>query len=281
MKKLNFYIPITFLALTTIVFLYGIFFYKHSPNIHTEFPLVPPSKDFLLGTDDLGIDVFSQLSSGYFYSMSIGVFTACIAGVLGVFTGCIGGYFEGRVEDVVDFFISTFMSIPQLPILILIGAFFKPSVFNLVIVISLFSFAPIARVIKGNVKNIKNKPYIMLSKAYGGSNLYIIKNHILKKIYPLASISTIKVIGKAIIQESSLAFLGLADPTSKTWGLMINRCVSFKGIYFTEFWKWWLLPPVILLSFTILALAMVNKSLEWKFLKGEKNEDNRNKKFAS
>ena len=155
MKKLNFYIPITFLVLITIVFLYGIFFYKHSPNIHTEFSLVPPSKDFLLGTDDLGIDVFSQLSSGYFYSMSIGLFTAFIAGILGVFIGCIGGYFGGRVEDIVDFFISVFMSIPQLPILILIGAFFKPSIFNLVIVISLFSFAPIARVIKGNVKNIK------------------------------------------------------------------------------------------------------------------------------
>lgn len=281
MKKINFYIPTIFLLLISVIFLYGVTIYPNSPNIHTEFSLISPNKDYILGTDDIGIDIFAQLSSGYFYSMSIGIFTAIASGILGIILGCVGGYFSGKVEDIVDFIISIFMSIPQLPVLILIGSFFKPSVFNLVIVISLFSFAPIARLVKGNVKNIVNKPYITLAKAYGGSDLYIIKKHILKKIYPLASICTIKVIGKAIIQESSLAFLGLADPTSKTWGLMINRCISFKGIYFTEFWKWWLLPPVILLSLTILSLAMINKYLEYRLIKGEKNESVRNKELAS
>lgn len=281
MKKMNFYMPAAFLILITLICLYGVSLYPYSSNIHTEFALVSPGDSFFLGTDDLGIDIFAQVSSGYFYSMSIGIFTALIAGSLGVFLGCVSGYYEGKVEDIVDFFVNIFMSIPQLPVLILIGAFFKASVFNLVVVIGLFSFAPIARVVKGNVKNIKNKPYITLAKKYGGSDVYIIKKHILRKIYPIASISTIKVIGKAIIQESSIAFLGLSDPTSKTWGLMINRCISFKGIYFTEFWKWWLLPSVILLSLTILSLAMINKSLELKFLKGEKNENNKDKRFAS
>jgi len=125
------------------------------------------------------------------------------------------------------------------------------------------------------------KGYIKMSKAYGASYFYIFTKHILKDIYPLVSISTLKIIGKAIVQESSLAFLGLSDPTSKTWGLMINYSINFKGIYFTQFWKWWLMPPVILLTLTILSLTMINRYFEINGLRGEESGAIKNKKIKS
>ncbi|MDK2585294.1 ABC transporter permease [Romboutsia sedimentorum] len=281
LKKLQLYIPVIFLILITLIFTYGIFFYQYSPNSNSNLLLSSPTKEHILGTDDLGIDIFAQLSSGFFYSMIIGSFTAIISGILGLIIGTIGGYFEGRIKNFVDFIISIALSIPQLPILIVIGAFFKPRLSNLIIVLSIFSWAPIARVIKGNVENIKNKGYIKMSRAYGASYFHIFKNHILKDIYPLVSISTLKVIGKAIVQESSLAFLGLSDPTSKTWGLMINYSINFKGIYFTQFWKWWLMPPVMLLTLTILSLTMINRYFEIKTLRGEEIGTIKNKEIKS
>ena len=73
---------------------------------------------------------------------------------------------------------------------------------------------------------------------------------------PLLMINGLAVIGKSIIQESSLAYLGLSDPTAKSWGLMISKATSFSGIYFSEFWKWWLMPPIFSLIISVLILIV-------------------------
>ena len=89
----------------------------------------------------------------------------------------------------------------------------------------------------------------------------------LRELLPLLAVNSIGVIGMAIVQESSLAFLGLSDPLAKSWGLMISRAKSFSGIFFTDFWKWWLLPPVLSLIGSTLCLRMLAKALESAWLK--------------
>lgn len=110
--------------------------------------------------------------------------------------------------------------------------------------------------------SLRNSRYLVLAKSYGGNLWYLFKVHMSRDIMPLLAISSLAVTGRAIVQESSLAFLGLSDPLAKSWGLMIARCTAFKGIYFTNFWTWWLLPPVLALVLSTLLLRLLTRALE-------------------
>lgn len=75
-------------------------------------------------------------------------------------------------------------------------------------------------------------------------------------------VTIIKLTSKAIVAEAGLAFLGLGDPTSKSWGLILNHAINFRGIYFTDFWKWWVMAPLIAIIFLVLSIAIISRDLE-------------------
>lgn len=101
-----------------------------------------------------------------------------------------------------------------------------------------------------------------MASHFGGSTMYLIRKHFLPELFPLIAVSMIRLMGRAIVAEASLAFLGLGDPTSGSWGLIINHAISFKGIYFTPFWKWWLLYPWIFLTLLVTSLALLSREME-------------------
>lgn len=265
MKKVRFHLAV--FLLLVIFFFYGAVLYPHTGTQPSGSSLEAPSISHILGTDNLGIDIYAQISSGFFRSMGIGIttaiFTFFLSGVLGIFAGYIGG----RVDAVVSFLINVMLSIPQLPVMIVIGAFFGQSTWNIILIISAFSWAPIAKQLRAKTISIRNAEYIKLAKSYGGGHWYIVRRHMISELLPLLLVNAIGIVGSAIVQESSLAFLGLSDPLAKSWGLMISRAKGFQGIFFTDFWKWWLLPPVFSLVFSTLSLRMLAKSLETAWLK--------------
>lgn len=258
----NIKIYFTILLILTIVFLCGRYLYPHSAMIPSGGSLEPPSKIHILGTDDLGLDIFSQLSKGYFTSIFIGIISAIISFIVGGLLGVMAGYIGGTVDFFISFLINLFLSTPQIPIMIVVGAFLGQSLWNIIFVVSLFSWSYIAKIVRAKTIQIKNKDYILLSKSYGGNFTYIFKNHIFQEIFPILLVNSIGVIGRAIVQESSLAFLGLSDPLSKSWGLMIQRVVNFNGIYFTKFWTWWLLPPLLSLIIVIYCIRRISREVE-------------------
>lgn len=250
------------IALLTLFFAYGVVLYPHSATTPSGASLEAPSAQHMLGTDNLGIDIFAQISRGYFISMTMGLLAAAVAFCLGGVLGTLAGYMGGAVDHGVSFLINVFLCVPQLPVLIVLGAFFGQSSFNVVIIIALFSWAPIAKQVRAKALSLRERRYVTLATSYGGKPGYIIRVHMLPELMPLLLINALGVVGKAIRQESALAFLGLSDPMAKTWGLMINRASGFAGIYFTDYWKWWLLPPVIALMITILLTRLLAKALE-------------------
>lgn len=259
-KKIRVYLIV--LLVLAVIFTYGISIYPHSPVKPTGPSLEGPSLIHILGTDDLGIDIFAQLSRGFYISMFIGLITAGLACFTGGLVGIISGYRGGKTDGFLSFFINLFLSVPQLPVMIVIGAFFGQSIWNVIIIISLFSWAPIAKIVRAKTLQIRSNDYIKIAKSYGAGFFYILNRHLLREISPLLLVNTLAVIGKAIVLEASLAFLGLSDPLSKTWGLMINKAINFPGIYFTHYWLWWLLPPLICLTFTIYCIRMISREIE-------------------
>ena len=270
MKKINTYLII--FSILTLFFLYGYYIYPHSATLPSGLSLEVPNINHIFGTDNLGIDIYAQISSGFFRSMVIGIVTAMFATIIGGLLGILSGYMGGTIDHITLFLINIFLSVPQLPVMIVIGAFFGQSTLNIIFIIAAFSWAQIAKQLRAKVISIKNMEYVKLAESYGGSPLYIIMRHLSRELIPLLMINGLAVIGRTIIQESSLAYLGLSDPIAKSWGLMISKATAFSGIYFSEFWKWWLMPPILALILSVLTLRLLSRALEQYMLKENHNE---------
>lgn len=266
MKRILFWLTV-FLLLTA--FFTGSFFCGNSASLPSGGSLEPPSRNHLLGTDNLGIDIYAQLSIGFFRSLAIGLAAAFLTFLLGGFLGIAAGYLGGRTDRAVSFLMQVMLSLPQLPVMIVTGVFLGQSTWNIIWIIAAFSWAPVAKQVRAKTLSIRRSPYILLAKSYGGNMWYVCRRHMLPDLLPLLSVNSIAVTGLAIVQESSLAFLGLSDPLAKSWGLMIARARAFQGIFFTDFWKWWLLPPVLALIASTLCLRLLAKAVESVWLKEE------------
>lgn len=258
----NIKICIVLLLLELALFSYGVFFYPHEPNVISGYSLEAPSLSHWMGTDNLGVDIFAQVSLGYFNSISIALATVTVTLFLGGMLGILSGYYQGWIDDVISFVINVFLSVPQLPVMIVLGVFLGQSVWNIVLIVAMFSWAKIAKVVRSKTLSIRRKDYITQSRLFGGSFKHVFHYHLKTEIMPLLVINSVGVIGRAIIQESSLAYLGLCDPTSRSWGLMISKVLDFPNIYYTRYWKWWLLAPLLSLLFTILMFRSFVRELE-------------------
>lgn len=211
---------------------------RHSWSTPSGLSLEPPSENHIMGTDDLGIDLWAQICYGARNSIVVGISTAVISCILGTTLGILSGYYGGMVDYIITAVIDMMMAIPSLPIMIVAGAFFGSSLKNIVLVLSVLSWAMPARVIRSKIISVKQEMYIKVAEGYGASFLYITLKHFLPQVFPLLSINFIKLISRAIISEASLSFLGLGDATSKSWGLILHHALNFSGIYFTDYWKW-------------------------------------------
>lgn len=119
-----------------------------------------------------------------------------------------------------------------------------------------------ARIIRSKVLALKEESYIKVAKGYGASFSYITFKHFMPQIFPICATSFIKLISRAIVSEASLSFLGLGDPTSKSWGLILNFALNFRGIYFTDYWKWWVVYPLAFIIILVLSTATLSRELE-------------------
>ncbi|WP_350344631.1 ABC transporter permease [Proteinivorax tanatarense] len=236
--------------------------FSHCPNTPSGPSLHPPSKEFWMGTDDLGIDLFAQIARGTRTSLIIGFGVATVSIFFAVAVGCYSGLYGGKKDQYLMRLVDLFMTVPELPTMIVLGAFFGPSIINIIIVLSVFSWVRPTRIFRARVISIKEEGYIKMAKGYGGGFFYILKEHLLSDMYPLIAINYIRLMSRAVVAEASLSFLGLGDPTSKSWGLILNHAMGFQGIYFTSYWKWWVVFPLAFMILFVLCLSILSREVE-------------------
>ncbi len=224
--------------------------------------LMPPSSEHILGTDDLGMDILSQLLYGTRISIIIGLSCASISVLIGGILGVISAYFGGFIDKFILSVIDVFSALPNLPLMIVLSAFLGANILNVVFAISVLSWVGVARMTRSKVISIKNQQFLQLARSYGGKFPYILIRHLLPSLYPIFLTGFIRTLNRAIIAEASLAFLGLSDPTSKSWGMVLNSVLQFENIFLTDFWKWWLLSPIAFLLIFIFSVANIGKNFE-------------------
>ena len=220
---------------------------------------VPPSGDFLFGTDQLGRDVLVRLAHGARISLSIGVLASLLAAMIGVTIGLVAGYFGGWVDVVLGRLMDLVMSIPVLLCMLSLVAVFGPSLPLSLSVIVFFSWTTMGRVIRGQVLSLKEREFVLASRSMGAGHLSIMLTDILPNLGAPIIIYTTMMVPTSIIFEATLSFLGLGIvPPAPSWGGMLAEAAN-NSIYM---FAWWLvLFPGLALLFTTLSFNILGDAL--------------------
>lgn len=231
-----------------------------SVNITIDDIYNPPSSAHWFGTDDAGKDVFSNFVFGARISLIVGFFAAFISIFVGGVLGIVAGFYGGRVENLLMRLTDFMLVIPDLPLMVVIVAMTKPSLLNIIFIIGLLGWTTTARIVRSQTLAVKSRKFVLRARAIGAGNVHIIQHHILPLVMPLLVVNAILVISLAILNESTLSFLGLGDPTSLSWGQMLNFAFT-RGAMSAGAW-WALFVPGLGIVWVVLALTLLGHGLE-------------------
>ena len=231
-----------------------------SADITSRDIYLAPSPQHWFGTDDAGKDVFSNFVFGSRISLTVGFFAAFISIFIGGLMGIVAGFYGGRVENALMRFTDIMLVIPDLPLMVVIVAMTKPSLINIIFVIGLLGWTTTSRIVRSQTLAVKSRKFVLRARAIGAGNMHIIRHHILPLVMPLLVVNAILVISLAILNESTLSFLGLGDPTALSWGQMLNFAFG-RGAMSAGAW-WALVAPGLGIVWVVLALTLLGHGLE-------------------
>ena len=222
----------------------------------------PPSGEHLLGTDDLGRDVLARLLYGGRVSLLVGVFATMLQVMIGTILGVLAGYFGGAIDAIIMRIVDIVMCFPFFIVAIALAAIVGPSVVNLIIIIAILSWTDIARIVRAEVLSIKERDFIMASKAIGFNNLDIILKHIIPNVLSSILVATTLSMATAILMEASLSFLGMGvKPPMPSWGNMLTAAQNMRTLS-SEWWLW--IPPGFMIIISVLAINFLGEGLRRK-----------------
>ena len=229
-------------------------------------PLQRPGAENILGTNDLGQDLFSELIAGTRASLFTGLIVAMISVFVGTIVGLVSGYLGGWIDSVLMRITDLILVLPFLPLVILISVYLGPSQRNIIIVLAIFFWAGPARLIRARVLSTRFDTYIEAARALGANPLQIMVGHLWSSVRPLALVQVVLVASASILAESSLSFLGLGDPSGKSWGTMLYFARA-SGAFLSDAWQWWVLPTGLMITLTVLSLGLIGYSLEQRMVR--------------
>ena len=241
------------------------FLSPYDPYTRVDRPLRPPSDKYLLGTNDIGQDIFSELIYGTRVSLTIGFLAALFTVVIGTLVGVVSGFLGGSVDEVLMRFTDVIMILPNIPLLILLMAIFgRQSYFIMILAISITGWTGTARMVRSSTLSIKERAYVEASKAIGAGDGHIITKHILPNVSPLIMATMIYQVAGAMMSEAGLSFLGLGDPSQKSWGMVLHYAQTSGGWYANQGYPawWWIIPPGLMIALTVTSLVLIGQTME-------------------
>lgn len=205
---------------------------RYPPDeMHMASRFSPPSRQFLLGTDNFGRDLLSRVAVGARISLRVSLISVLSAAVSGTVLGVLSGYFGGVVDNAITYVIEVLLAFPSLLLALAIMGVLGSNLTNLVLAISVVYIPVFARLVRGEVLSVRGRLFVQAARAIGASPLRIVRLHILPNVLSLIIIQMTIQLSYAILAESSLSYLGFGtQPPTPSWGRMLNEGRSFLGM---------------------------------------------------
>jgi peptide/nickel transport system permease protein len=223
-------------------------------------PFEPPSWSHPLGLDGGGYDMVTLLMWGTRVSLVVGFAATFVSMAIGGTVGVVSGYFGGATDTILMRITDYFLVIPDVPLMIVVAAIWGPSLFHIIIVIGILLWTGTARVIRAQVKSVRERVYVKRARALGAGHSRIVVRHVLPQVAPLLIANTVLTVAVAIFDETALSFLGLGDPSTTSLGKVIENAFERAAIS-TGAW-WAIVPPGVLVATIILACSLVGGAVE-------------------
>lgn len=248
------------IAVEVIIVFLGPVFFDLDPYFMDSTALASaPSSSHLLGTDDIGRDIFARMLYGGRISLTVGICSMLISFAIGIPLGLCAGYFKGKAEFFVMRAVDIFQSFPGLIMILVLVAIFGSSVFSMIVMIGVIGWIQPAKIVYGATLSVCEKDFVESARAMGASHAVILFRHILPNVLSPVWIQIAFRVSSAIIMESSLSFLGAGiRPPAASWGNIINAAQN-ATVLVTQPWVW--LPTGIVLFVTIVCINLIGEGV--------------------
>ena len=224
-------------------------------------PHHPPYSGYPLGTDNFGRSVLSLIIVGARTSLMVGITATLVAVILGASIGLVSGYYGGtHIDTGLNALTNWFLVIPWLVLAIVLSAILGASIWIIILVIGVTSWAQPARLIRAQALSVRARPYVERARVLGSSDWIIMTRHVLPNVSPVIFANAILTVAVAILTETTLSILGLGDPTTISWGTIIEE--AFAGGAMTNGYWWWITSPGVMVVAVTLAFTMCGYALD-------------------
>lgn len=254
-------VGVTILAIVILVAIFAPLLTEYSPTQRVGRPHQPPSADHWLGTTRLGYDVFTRLLHGARISLAVGFGAGFLITLIGTVLGIIAGYKGGVVDEVITFFTNMILVIPNLPLLLVLAAFIgQASPLVIAVILGFTSWAWGVRVTRSETLSIRQRDFVKSSEMLGEPGWRIMAFEIFPNLISIVGINFIGSVLFAVITEATLEFLGLGDPNTVSWGIMLYNAQNSSALSVGAWWD--LLSPCVALAVLGLGLALINFAID-------------------
>lgn len=254
-------IGVTILVIVILVVVFAPVLTEYSPTQRVGRPHQPPSAEHWLGTTRLGYDVFTRLLYGARVSLAVGFGAGLLITVIGTVLGIIAGYKSGVIDEVITFFTNMILVIPNLPLLLVLAAFIgQASPLVIAVILGFTSWAWGVRVTRSETLSIRQRDFVKSAEMLGEPGWRIMAFEIFPNLISIVGINFIGSVIFAVITEATLEFLGLGDPNTVSWGIMLYNAQNASALSVGAWWD--LLSPCIALATLGLGLALINFAID-------------------
>ncbi len=232
----------------------------HDPRLSTGMPLASPSREHLLGTNDLGQDVLSQVIFGARASLIVAGSVTVISTALSWLVGLLAG-FSRHAEVPLMALTDLLLALPNIPFYLLALTLLGSSRGNLILVLALISWPTFARIVRSIVLQARAAEYVEASRALGAPDFHVIRRHLLPATLGVLPTKLVLTVRFAVFAEATLAFLGLGTNDLMSWGMMLNWAFSDPLLFSRPVWPWLVLPPTLAIATFVLATVWASSGL--------------------
>jgi peptide/nickel transport system permease protein len=219
-----------------------------------------PGGDYILGTTNVGRDIFSQLIYGTRPALYVGFSAAICTVIIGTLVGLVSGYYGGKIDLIMMRLTDVAFGIPFTPFVIVLVAFLSPSIWNIVLAMALLFWRDTARVIRAQVLTVRQRSFVQAAKLSGASDKRAIFLYVAPNILALSFLYGTLAIGWAILTEASVSFLGFGDPKVTSWGYMLQDAYVSQALGRGAYY--WFVPPGICIMLAVMAGFFISRGFE-------------------